>query len=182
MENKNDEQNILKSEVDSNKYPKLAKAKELAENYKIRAEKAEAESKELKAKVEVESSKKLEEEELPKKPQENETPKNEYSLQDIRALGDVHDDDVESVVEWAKFKKISIAEAKKTSEIQTLMREKTEERATAEAANTGGGKRVTSKTTIKELLKKAEKGDLADLDDDDFGKIAEARLKAKMSR
>src|SRR4030067_1131281 len=40
------------------------------------------------------------------------TPKNNYSLQDIRALQDVHDDDVEEIVDFAKYKKISIAEAK----------------------------------------------------------------------
>lgn len=53
----------LNPKVDGNKFPKLAKATELANNYKIRAEKAEAESKKLKAKVEVKPSKKLEKKE-----------------------------------------------------------------------------------------------------------------------
>ena len=45
--------------VDGNKFPKLAKATELANNYKIRAEKAEAENKKIKAKApEVKPSKK----------------------------------------------------------------------------------------------------------------------------
>ena len=180
MTTKIDDQNILKSGVDAEKFPKLAKATELANNYKIRAEKAEAEIK--KAKAEVEPSKKPEEEELPKKPMETTTPKNEFSLSDIRALNDVHDDDVNTVVDWAKFKKISIAEAKKTSEIQTLLREKTEERKTAEATNIKGGKRAIPQTSDKELLKKVMTGDFPDLEDDDFGRIAEARLKQKMSK
>ena len=64
----------------------LTKAKELAKNQKIRAEKAEQELKAL------------------KKAPEKETPKNDMSLKDIRALSDVHDDDVDSVVDWAKFR------------------------------------------------------------------------------
>lgn len=53
----------LNPNVDGKKFPKLAKATELANNYKIRAEKAEAESKKLKAKVEVKPSKKLDKKE-----------------------------------------------------------------------------------------------------------------------
>ncbi len=66
-------------EIDGEQFPKLyatterlAKAEELSSNYKIRAEKAEAESKELKAKAEVEPSKKPEETPTPTK--ETETP------------------------------------------------------------------------------------------------------------
>jgi len=176
MTKKIDDQNILKSEVDADKFPKLAKATELANNYKIRAEKAEAESK--KAKAEVEPSKKPEETITPKKEVETETPKQDYSLQDIRALNDVHDDDVETVTEWAKFKGISIAEAKKTPEITTLLRENTEERKTAEATNTGGGKRGSTKSTSKQILDKIHKGEALE-SDADYDKLAAARLKAQ---
>lgn len=55
---KKDGVDALNPNVDGDKYPKLAKATELANNYKIRAEKAEAKNKKL-AKVEAKPSKKL---------------------------------------------------------------------------------------------------------------------------
>ena len=175
-----DEQNILKSEVDGKKFPKLSKATELANNYKIRAEKAEAESKELKAKADVEPSKKPEEKETPTKPTETETPKN-YSLQDIRALNNVHDDDVERVEKFAKSEDVSIAEALKNDDLKAVIRNRDEQRKIAEAANTGGGKRQTSKTTGKELLKKFDKGEFPD-DDKEIEQLAEVHLKERMQR
>src|SRR3990167_6957742 len=81
----------------------LAKEAELATNYKVRAEKAEALAKQLKIKPE-------EKPEAPKTPEP-------LSLKDIRALQDVHDDDVDQVTEYAKFKNISVAEAKKLPEM-----------------------------------------------------------------
>ena len=92
------------------------KDKEVLDNQKIRAEKAESELKVLKKEPEA---------------------KDNLSLQDIRALQDVPDEDVEEVVEYAKFKKISIAEAKKTTTIQAILAEKAEFRKSAQAADTG---------------------------------------------
>ena len=177
MTKKIDEQNILKSEVDGKRFPKLAKATELANNYKIRAEKAEAESKEFKAKVEEATSKKAKEKETPIKQVETETPKN-YSLQDIRALTDVHNDDVERVEKFARSEEISIAEALKTDDLKAVLESREGKRKTAEATSTGKGKRGTTKTTIKSITDKANKYE--DLDsDEDYEKLAEARLKTK---
>src|SRR3990167_8840786 len=78
----------------------LAKEAELATNYKVRAEKAEALAKQLKIKPED-------------KPEAPTTP--ELSLKDIRALQDVHDDDVDELVEYAKFKGVSVAEIGRAS-------------------------------------------------------------------
>lgn len=137
---------------------KLKKAEELANNYKIRAEKAEALAKQL------------------KKPEEKETPKNsEYSLKDIRALSDIHDEDVDEVVEFAKFKGISVAEAKKNLTIQNLLKAKDEERKTAGAANIGGSRHATSKATGESLLEKAESGQVPE-SDEDIRKLSEAKI------
>lgn len=145
----------------------LLKAQELAKNYKIRAEKAEATAKQLKI-----------------KPEEKETPKeetlksNELSVSDFRALADVHDDDYEEVVEFAKFKGISITEAKKTPTIQSLLREKEETRKTAETTNTGMGKRGTSKATDESLVRDAEKGKLPE-SDSEIERLMHAKLHGK---
>jgi hypothetical protein len=86
---------------------------------------------------------------------EDKTSKNEvYSLSDIRALADVHDDDVSEIVNLAKIKGISIAEAKKEPYIQTYLNTRAEERKTAQVAATGATKRGENKSG--DLLKKVE--------------------------
>lgn len=141
---------------------KAKKDAELATNYKIRAEKAEREAK--------------------AKPAGEVAPTNteNYSLGDIRALSDVHDDDVESVVNWAKFKNIPIAEAKKSAEMQSLMRNREEERKTAMATSTGTSRRSTSKNTGEAILERAMRGELPE-SDEDIAKLSEARLQARIN-
>lgn len=136
----------------------LKKAKELAESYKIRAEKAERAAK--------------------KAHTEKETPKNEgLSLKDIRALQDVHDDDVDDLTDYAKYKKITIAEAKKTAAMIALLKAKEEERKTAQAANTGGGRRGTSQPSDEQVLSEALSGKEVDPE-----KFAEARHNIRMKK
>ena len=144
-----------------------SKAEELANNQKIRAEKAEALAKQLKIKPE-------------EKPESPKTPE-PMSLKDIRALQDVHDDDVDEVVEYAKFKGVSIAEAKKSPVIQAHLRTKEEERATAQATNTGGGKKTTSKNTPEAILERAESGQLPE-DDEGIKALSEARLQSRLDK
>jgi hypothetical protein len=123
---------------------KAKKAEEIATNQKIRAEKAEA-----KAKGET----------TPKNNGE-ETPKNEnMSYKDIRALADVPEEDVDEVMDWAKFKGISIPEAKATPHIKNLLKTKAEERKTAEVASTAPTRHGGSKVSSDALLKRAEAGD-----------------------
>ena len=142
----------------------LKKAQELATNYKVRAEKAEALAKQL------------------KKPEEKEAPKtsekSEYSLQDIRALQDVHDDDVDEVVEFARFKGISITEAKKSLTVQNLLNAKKEERKTAEATNVGGSRKGSSKASAEEIHEKAMSGQVPE-SDEDMKKMIEHRFTPK---
>src|SRR3990167_10637025 len=143
-----------------------SKAEELANNQKIRAEKAEALAKQLKIKPE-------EKPEPPKMPES-------LSLKDIRALQDVHDDDVDQITEYAKFKSISVAEAKKLPEMQALLRTKQEERDTAQATNTGGGRKATFKDTPEAILERADSGNLPE-DDEGIRKLSEARLAQKIA-
>lgn len=159
--------------TDKEKFPKLYKTREdlvnaleLAQNQKIRAEKAEKKAKVIKP----------QEKDTPKEPTEKETPKiSNLSLEDIRALNDVHDEDVKDVQEWAKFKGVSLAEAKKDPHIVSLLKEKSEARQIAEATNTGKGRHGTSKATGKELLRNFEKtGELPE-SDEDMKKLVEAQ-------
>lgn len=132
------------------------KAKELANNYKIRAEKAEK-----------------------KEPKDN-TPKNDLSQTDMITLAraDIHDDDIDEVLEYARFKKVNVKEALSSSVIKAMLAEKKEERATAEATSTGnkrpGGKAITG----SELLSQVEAGKYPD-SNDDISKLVEARFKSK---
>jgi len=143
---------------------KLSKAEEIAKNQRIRAEKAEAELKAL------------------KKPQpkvETETPKNEgMSLKDIRALQDVADEDVDEVLDFAKYKGISVAEAKANPVIQTLLKTRQEERATANASSTGNSKKGTKRNSGEEILNNFKQGKVPE-SDEDIAKLVEAELNAK---
>lgn len=129
---------------------RLAKAEELANNYKIRAEKAEKKGDEPKiSKV------------APKK-------SSELSTLDIIAISkaNIETDDVEEVVEYAKFKGISVAEALKSNVIQTTLAQKEEMRKTAQATSTGQTRRGSSQISDEKLLADAKKGILPDSDSD----------------
>lgn len=129
---------------------RLAKAEELANNYKIRAEKAE------------------------RKPEKAETTKvapkksSDLSTLDIIAISkaDIEPEDVEDVVEYAKFKGISVTEALKTPVIQTTLSQKKEMRQTALATSTGSTRRGTSQISDSQLLANAAKGVLPESDAD----------------
>lgn len=126
---------VLKQEF-SSLSEKAKKAEEIAKNQEIRAKKAEAEA---------------------KKPKGEQAPKSDYSLKDIRALQDVHDEDVDTVVDWAKFKGISIAEAKQSPHIQSLLKIRIEERKTAEVTATSTTRRGNnSSEALLNKLKKQE--------------------------
>jgi len=163
--------------IDKEKYPKryqtqeeLIKALEYGSNQKIRAEKAEKEAKKAPKK------------ETPIKPAETSTPTNDFSPKDYLALSQagVPADDLDEVTDFAKYKGISIAEALKTPYIQTTLKEKAEERKTADATNTGGGRRGQTKTSGKELLKKFESSSELPETDEEIEKLVELQLKQKI--
>lgn len=123
------------------------KAKELADNYKIRAEKAEK----------AEKSK-----------ADDFTPKNELSQMDIIALvrADIADEDMDDIRDYARLKKIAVKDALNSSVIKTLLAERKEERITAEATSTGNNRAGSKAITGNELLRKAESGEFPESDDD----------------
>lgn len=144
---------------------KLKKAEEIAENQRIRAEKAEQQLKALK-----------------NKPAEKENSKKQgFDLKDIRALQDVPDEDVDDVTEYAKFKGISIAEAKKSPVVQTLLKTRAEERATAQAANTGVMRKGATKVSHETILNDFNNGVVSEKDED-VQKLVEAQLAARRAR
>lgn len=148
-------QELLDAEVASlaEQAEKAAKAEEIARNQKIRAEKAEAEA---------------------KKPKESKKEDN-LNLKDIRALQDVPDEDIDEVVDFAKYKNISIAEAKANPVMQTLLRTRAEERKTAQATATSGTRKTNVTNSVNDLLKKA---DSYELGQDEMRDAARAAIEA----
>lgn len=138
-----------------------SKLKELAQNYRIRAEKAEKQAKTLKEKLEKES------------PRES---KGELSQSDLIGLirADVHEDDIQDVVDYAKLKKISVSEALKANVVKSLLTEKKEERTTAEATATGNKRSGVRIPTGKEILYQAEQGNMPE-SEEEIGKLIDAR-------
>lgn len=142
---------------------RLAKAEETAKNQKIRAEKAEK---------------------LVKQGKKEEKKETVFSLLDHYALirQNVPEEDVPEIQDYAKLKGISLSEALKTGFIRTLLSNKAEERATAQATNTRTSARGTGKVTGDSLLSKAmDKGELPE-SDADMRALAEARIQSKLGK
>lgn len=139
-----------RKEILSVEFERLSKADELAKNYKTRAEKAEAEAKKQ------------------KQPTGEETPKNaqqgDLSSKDLFALmkSNVHEDDIEEVVEYAKFKKITVAEALKTPLMQSTLKDNDEKRKTADATNTNSVRSSKKTVSAQQILKDARDGKIPD--------------------
>lgn len=152
----------------SEKAKEAEKAKELAENYKIRAEKAEKASKKGNSEGEK-------------------TPKNkgneEMSPRDIIALtnANIADEDIDVVLDYAKFKKISVAEALKSSVVKATLAENEEHRKTAAATNTGTGRRGVQQKSEDVLLSEFKSGKVPETDDE-MERLALARMKARAGK
>ena len=118
------------------------------------------------------------------KPEEKpETPKTPaMELKDIRALQDVHDDDVDELIEYAKFKGVSVAEIKKLPVIQAHLKVKAEERTTAQATNIGKRGSITSKITGQSLLEKAYETGETPGDPEAIKALVAARIQEALDR
>jgi len=141
---------------------KLKKAEELANNYKIRAEKAEAKSKESKSES---------------------TPKNdnELSQTDLIALikADVAEEDISEVLSFAKLKNISASEALKSTIVKTILAEKSEERKTANATNTSNSRKGASRKDSTTILDEARRSGTIPESDEELNKLIQARFAKK---
>ena len=137
---------------------RLAKAEELATNQRIRAEKAETKAKQTK---EV---------------------KSDLSNQDLLFLAksDVHEEDMDELLDYAKFKKVSVKEAHQM--MQGLLKVRADERRTANATQVKGGTRGTSKVSGEELLARAQATGEVPEDEAGMQALFIARRAAKMKR
>lgn len=79
---------------------------------------------------------------------------------------DVAQEDIEQVVEYAKFKKITVAEALNDEVIKGILAGKAEARNVAEGTNTGGAPRGNARLSDQALLENAKKGIFPDSDED----------------
>ncbi len=120
-----------------------SKLEELANNYKVRAEKAEK---------------------LVKRSQPEDKKSSDMSSKDILALtrANVSDDDIDEVLDYAKYKKIPVSEALKSGVLKTMLKDREEQRKVAQATNTGTARRGSTKLSDDEVLDKASKGELPD--------------------
>ena len=79
----------------------------------------------------------------------------------------VAEEDIEQVADYAKFKKITVAEALKSTVVKTLLQESEEFRRTANSTQTRGSARGTSQVSGADVLAQAEKtGQLPDSEED----------------
>ena len=140
------------------------KTKEYGNNQKIRAEKAEAEAKKPKKG-----------EETPKNSEE--TPKIEFTPKDYLALAqaNVPADDLDEVSDYAQFKGISLAEALGSSYIKTILKEKAEERKSAEAASTTTARRISFRASSEALIEKLESNP-SEIKEEDIEATVKARI------
>ena len=92
------------------------------------------------------------------------------------AKADVHEDDVNEVLEWAKFKNISVSDAHK--QLTATLQVRAEQRKSAETANISNVRRGPTTVTGDKLLENAKAGKLPD-NDDDIAKLMHAKLRAK---
>ena len=155
----NKELATLKEESEKGK-----KAQELADNYKVRAEKAEKELKGSKfEKSDTEPSL---------------TPKDTLALMEAK----VTSDDIDEVVRVSKILGKTVAETLKDKTMQTILSERAEERKTAEIAQTGKNQRGSTKTTGADLLDRAEKTGEIPEDDEGMRKIFQAKMARKIRK
>lgn len=146
----------------------------------------ELESKKMLSKTIAQKIKhRTEAEELRKKSATTPTPTSkkedgELSSKDIIAItkSGVHDDDLDEVLDYAKYKKISVGEALKSNVIVTLLKEKEEQRKTASASNTGTARRGSVKVSDEDIVSKLEKGEVPE----DAEALAKARWTMKKKK
>lgn len=174
----------INEEVDVEEVPELPKVGEFEEDltdYKAEALKYQGMAKRFKNKLE--KAKEIKPEVKPEiKPEVKLDIKEEkaISLTDMYALNkaNVSEEDLPEVIEFSKFKGISIAEALKSSVVKTLLADKEEKRNVANATNTGNSKRGSTQTSDQQLLDNASKGIMPE-SDDDIARLVKARIEAK---
>lgn len=141
--------------ITSEELVELKKKASDGDNYKIRAEKAETKLKE--------STK-----ETTKKEVEETKEDSNLSVKDgiVLAKADIHEEDMDEVIDYAKSKSISISEALQSNMIKSYLSTQKEERTSAQATSTGSGQKGQEKETPEATYHKAQEGKLPDENDD----------------
>lgn len=140
---------------------RLAKLEENYKNQKIRAEKAESE---LKKKAPAERG--------------GASKPSDLTARDIIAVtqAGINEEDLDEVIEYAKFKRIPVSEAIKSPIVKNLIKEKDEYRRSAQAANTGSSRKGSMKASDNMLLDNAKKG-IVPSSDEEMRRLIELRGK-----
>lgn len=140
---------------------RLAKLEENYKNQKIRAEKAESE---LKKKAPAEKG--------------GFSQSSNLTAKDIIAIthAGINEEDLDEIIEWAKYKRISVSEALKSPVIKNVTKEKDEYRRSAQAANVGSSRKGGMKASDNMLLENAQKGILPS-SDEEMRRLVELRGK-----
>ena len=159
-----DEQETTENSEDTKNY------KQIAEDQRKRAEKAEGDNKVLAEKLKTKP-------EAKPKPAEK---SDGLTSMDVLVLtkANVHEDDIEEVINYAKYKGVDTKTALKDKTLQTILRDRSEQRTTAEATSTNSSRRGSGKPTNEQLLADAFQGKFTD----DAEALAEARFAAKKSK
>jgi len=82
------------------------------------------------------------------------------------AKANVNDEDIEDILEYANFKKISVADALKSTVVKSLLAEKEEFRTSQNASTSSTTRRATPKITDDTILENARNGKLGDSEDE----------------
>jgi len=147
----------------------LKKKAELADNYKVRAEKAESKLKKPEAKP------------VKEEPKESETQLSSKDTIVLISSGVTHEEDIDEVAEYASWKGISIAEALKSPAIKATLDSNKENRLAQEATSTGKTPRGEAKVSNETILADAEKGKLPEKPED-IERLVDAHLASKQPK
>lgn len=146
----------------------LEKEKEISNNQRIRAEKAEKKPKDGTV-------------EKPAPNKEATTEEQGLTGLDVLALtgaGVTNSEDVDYLIKTAKGFGLTLTEALKDKTIKAKLEEQQEERNTANATNTKGNSGGGGSKTGASILKDASNGKLPE-SDEDFDKLAKARIESR---
>lgn len=151
MEQTTDQQDVIETPAPDTETVETPTEEELPEDRiaRLEQEKAELESKNRKLYARLKSE--------DKKPEPTQMNDQGISNKDLLYLAkaDIHEDDLDEVLEWAKYKKVPIAKA--YDDLKPMLQARSEERRTAAATQTRGGQRGTAKLDPEGILAKAEK-------------------------
>lgn len=98
-----------------------------------------------------------------------------YSLMEAKVPKEM----VEEVRKAAKVLGLNIADALNNDIVKTILAKRVEEKASAEAASVSGGRRVSTKDSEEDLVRKMEQGQYPALEDIDKAVSAKFELKKK---